>query len=74
MPDIKRKGPYPMVKRWSAAALALLLLGSVAACGEEEENAAEEASESVEESAEEAAEEAGDAVEEAGDEIEEATD
>jgi hypothetical protein len=59
-----------MVKRWSAAALALLLMGSVAACGEDDESAAEKAGDAIEqagEDAEDAAEEAGDAVEDATD-------
>jgi hypothetical protein len=67
MPE--RKGPIAMVKRWSAVALAFLLMGSVAACGEEES-----ASEQAEEAAEEAADSAEEAAEEAGDAAEESTD
>jgi hypothetical protein len=55
-----------MVKRWSAAALALLLMGSVAACGDDEESASDKAGEAVEE--------AGDAAEEAAEEMEDAAD
>ncbi|MBK1695943.1 hypothetical protein [Rhodovibrio salinarum] len=60
-----------MVKRWSAAALALLMLGSVAACGESDnDTAAEEAGDAVEE----AGDQASDAVEDAGDAAEDAAD
>jgi hypothetical protein len=57
-----------MVKRWNAAALAVLLLGGVAVSGDEEKDKA------AEEAEDEAAEATGDAMKKAGKEFREAAD